>query len=277
MTTTATGTCSTAPADARHTAAVTRAALCSGTTIPVAPAPSALRAIAPEVLGIGDLVEAGEKRPLDVDELVRVRVAIGLAERDDALVVTCSGRGGQAPNRAEPGPAARIRRAARPRRAARARWRAARAPAVARREELPGRGDARRRARGSASRPRNEPEAVGHVLHLPAGLLDLLAQAVGLVPVAAVAGGAARFCELANVVGSRVGSLDAQPEDPEASVEELRLAGRAPVVEDRQRLRRREVVLERGGEIVPAELRRRARPRFGPRFGSRRPARLRRP
>ena len=38
--TTATGRCSTAPAEARHTAGVTRAEPCAGTTIPVAPAPS---------------------------------------------------------------------------------------------------------------------------------------------------------------------------------------------------------------------------------------------
>src|SRR5215211_795435 len=49
--TTATGRCSTAPADARETAGVTRADPCEGTTTPVAPAPSPLRTTAPRLCG----------------------------------------------------------------------------------------------------------------------------------------------------------------------------------------------------------------------------------
>src|SRR5436309_194208 len=49
--TTATGRCSIAPAEARTTAGVTRAALCAGTTIPVAPAASPVRATAPRLCG----------------------------------------------------------------------------------------------------------------------------------------------------------------------------------------------------------------------------------
>ena len=49
--TTATGRCSTAPADARQTAAVTRAEPCAGTTTPLPPAPSALRITAPRFRG----------------------------------------------------------------------------------------------------------------------------------------------------------------------------------------------------------------------------------
>src|SRR5215218_1556019 len=49
--TTAIGRCSTAPADARETAGVTRADPCEGTITPVAPAPSALRTTAPRLCG----------------------------------------------------------------------------------------------------------------------------------------------------------------------------------------------------------------------------------
>ena len=40
-----------------------------------------------EVVRVGDLVEADDERPLAPCDLVRVRIAIRLAERDDALVV----------------------------------------------------------------------------------------------------------------------------------------------------------------------------------------------
>src|SRR5205823_457644 len=49
--TTATGRCSTAPAEARQTAGVTRAEPWAGTTTPFAPAPSALRQTAPRLRG----------------------------------------------------------------------------------------------------------------------------------------------------------------------------------------------------------------------------------
>ena len=92
MTTTPIWTCSTAPAEARQTAGVTRAALCSVTTTPVAPAPSALRQTAPRLCGIGHLVEARDQRPLARGELVGVRIPVRLAECDDALVVAVPGQ-----------------------------------------------------------------------------------------------------------------------------------------------------------------------------------------
>ena len=49
----------------------------------------------PEVVGIGDTVEADEERAISGRELVRVSVAVGLTERDDALMVTRSGLGRQ--------------------------------------------------------------------------------------------------------------------------------------------------------------------------------------
>ena len=77
--TTAIGRCSTAPAEARQTAGVTRAEPCAGTTTPVAPAPSALRADRAEVARVGHLVERDDQRALAGDELVGVGVRIGLA------------------------------------------------------------------------------------------------------------------------------------------------------------------------------------------------------
>ena len=85
--TTAIGRCSTAPAEARATAGVTIAEPCAGTTTPVAPAPSALRADRSEVPRIGDAIEDREQRTLRRSELVRVGVAVRLDEREHALMV----------------------------------------------------------------------------------------------------------------------------------------------------------------------------------------------
>ncbi len=60
-------------------------------TTPLAPAPSALRHDGAEVVRVGDLVEADDKRRPAPDELPGVRVAEGLAEGDDALVVARAG------------------------------------------------------------------------------------------------------------------------------------------------------------------------------------------
>ena len=56
------GRCSTAPADALHTAGVTSAARRSQMTTPVAPAHSAVRQIDAEVLRVLDLVERDDQR-----------------------------------------------------------------------------------------------------------------------------------------------------------------------------------------------------------------------
>ena len=88
FTTTATGRCSTAPADARHTAAVTRTALRSGRTTPVAPAPSALRQTAPRLCGSVTPSRQTSSGRSAGGELVGVGIAVGLAEGDDTLMIS---------------------------------------------------------------------------------------------------------------------------------------------------------------------------------------------
>ena len=55
----------------------------------------------PEVARVGDLVEADEERPVGRSQLVRVRVAVGLAAGDEALVLARAGELGQLPLRAD--------------------------------------------------------------------------------------------------------------------------------------------------------------------------------
>ena len=62
MRTRATARCSTAPAEALQTAGVTSAERRSGMTTPSAPTHSAVRQIAPEVLGVLELVEHHHER-----------------------------------------------------------------------------------------------------------------------------------------------------------------------------------------------------------------------
>src|SRR5262249_34147846 len=94
----------------------------------------------------------------------------------------------------------------------------------------------RRSARGSLG---DELEAVRAVADLPALLLDLSAQAVGLVEVAA---GPGRFAPLGqhDQLGGHLDRLGqrAETEQLETPAQRRRLAARTPVVEERERLRR---------------------------------------
>ena len=84
--TTATGRCSTAPAEALQTAAVTRAAFRS-VIDPVRPGPLGAANDRAEIVRVGDLVEAHQQWALADDELVGIGITVGLAEGDDALVL----------------------------------------------------------------------------------------------------------------------------------------------------------------------------------------------
>ena len=87
--TTATGTCSTAPADARLTAAVTRGAVLEHDDAVGARALGAATH-GTEIVRVGHLVETDDEGALPRHELIRVRVAVRLAERDDTLMLSCS-------------------------------------------------------------------------------------------------------------------------------------------------------------------------------------------
>src|SRR5262245_45487712 len=95
----------------------------------------------------------------------------------------------------------------------------------------------------------DEPVAVRLVARFPAGLLQLAAQAVGLVEVPRLARRLAFGGELGDL--RRRLLLDRerlQAEDRQRAPQEVVVA---PLVHDRERSRRREVVVERGCEALP--------------------------
>src|SRR5262249_1313990 len=129
-----------------------------------------------------------------------------------------------------------------PRPSRRARSPRARAPHAAR-GEPPGPGDGRRPARGS--RRAQELEAAGHVPDLPAEVGDLLTEPVGLGEGARDTSTVPRFGERDDI-GRCSFKLRhrAEPEEVEPDTQVAGKTPRAPVMKERERVRRIEVVVE---------------------------------
>src|SRR5581483_3885405 len=114
------------------------------------------------------------------------------------------------------------------------------------RAALPGSSAARTPARGSSS---VQLEAARPVAHFPAELRDLVAQAICLGELARRARRSASLCKLHHL-GGRLLLLGegGEAEDSEGAPQEVVIA---PGVQARERLRRVEVVVERGLERGP--------------------------
>ncbi len=138
-----------------------------------------------EVVGIRHLVEAGDQRTLARGELVGIGVPVRLAEGDDALMVAALGQLVQLPLALHVDAKAALLTEPGLGRRAPARSREAPGSAYDRRASPPAPAGGRRPARGSK---RDQVEAVGLVAHFPARRLDLLAQAIRLVELAAASG-----------------------------------------------------------------------------------------
>src|SRR5947207_6953839 len=117
---------------------------------------------------------------------------------------------------------------------------------------LRGQAGARRSARESL---RDELEAVGDVADLPALLLDRAAEPICLVEVPACPGLAPLLRE-GDKIRRRRGRFGkaAQPEQRQSPTEGRCSAASPPVVEERQRVRCVEVVVEHAGELIPLRL-----------------------
>ena len=107
-------TCSTAPAEALATIDVTPAEPWRGSTRPSAPAPSQARTIAPRLRGSVTPSSTTTSGCGARQQLERVGVRVGIAERDHALVVGTPGEARDAPR---PARHRRARRRRQPRRA----------------------------------------------------------------------------------------------------------------------------------------------------------------
>ena len=116
--TTAIGRCSTAPADARQTAAVTVALRCRGTISPSAPAHSADARDRAEVVRVGDLVERHDQRAVAAPR-ARRRRRTGTDRRARPRPGGPGSRPARRPRRGARESAPALRPATRPRRAAR--------------------------------------------------------------------------------------------------------------------------------------------------------------
>src|SRR5262245_27487591 len=100
-----------------------------------------------------------------------------------------------------------------------------------------------------SSRAPDEPEAVGLVPRLPAGGLDLLAEPVGLVEVAARACGLAPLGERYELRRSILVDCERlQTEDAERAPQQIVVP---PFMHDGESCRGREVVVERRAEPLP--------------------------